>query len=244
MRVIRNLVVVLVIAVALDSCFKAPEFPNVPEIEYNNIIFRDVSDPAKADTLILTVNFKDGDGDLGLDDSETLPPYNDKYYYRFPDGKFLNYASKRTDPRYDTLPDFVTPYNCTNWDVINDPTSGKAVDTLYFELNPDHYNFFVDFYIQQRINQKDTFLLYDWKNEFIYPNCQVNGFNGRFPILSKDLSQATAQEGKIRYAMKSVGFNVFFSIKVIKLRLYILDRALHKSNIIETPPFTLQSIKQ
>lgn len=236
----------LVMALALNACFKAPEFPIVPEIEYNNISLRKGPPPtpevpSPADTLALVVKFKDGDGDLGLDGSETGIPYNDRFYYVFQDGSFLNYRDKFTVPGYDTLPEFVTPYNCTNWEVIKDPDTNVTTDTLYFQLNPNHYNFFVDFYIQQNDN---SFALYDWTKEFIYPNCNVNGFNGRFPILSKDLSQKTAQEGTIRYNMKSVAFNILFSIKVLKLRLYIQDRALHKSNVIETPAFTLQSIRK
>jgi len=241
MRLIRSLVGMVVLAVALDACFKAPEFPAIPEITFHSIEFKDVSSPSSADTLILTINFKDGDGDLDLDDSETGIPYNDKYYFVFKDGSFLNYKAKRTMAGFDTLPNFVTPYNCTNWDVITDAESGKVTDTLYFELNPNHYNIFVDFYIKQPDN---SFALYDWKKEFIYPNCQVNGFDGRFPILSKDLSQKTAQEGKIRYSMKSVGFLIFFSIKVLKLKISIQDRKLQRSNVIETPEFTLQSIRK
>jgi len=246
MRLIRSLVGMLVMAVALNACFKAPEFPIIPEIEYNSISLKkgppptpDV--PSPADTLVLVINFKDGDGDLGLDGSETGIPYNDRFYYVFQDGSFLNYRAKFNVPGYDTLPAFVTPYNCTNWEVIKDPNTNVTTDTLYFQLNPNHYNFFVDFYIEQ---QDHSFALYDWKKEFIYPNCNVNGFNGRFPILSKDLSQKTAQEGTIRYNMKSVAFNILFSIKLLKLRLYIQDRALHKSNVIETQPFTLQSIRK
>jgi len=246
MRLIRGLVGMLVMAVALNACFKAPEFPIIPEIEYSNINLKKgppatLENPAPADTLILWVKFKDGDGDLGLDGSETGIPYNDRFYYVFKDGSFLNYRAKFNVPGYDTLPAFVTPFNCTNWEVIKDPNTNVTTDTLYFQLNPNHYNFFVDFYIQQ---QDQSFALYDWKKEFIYPNCNVNGFNGRFPILSKDLSQKTAQEGTIRYNMKSVAFNILFSIKLLKLRVYIQDRALHKSNVITSDAFTLQSIRK
>src|SRR5258706_5274488 len=114
MRLIRSLVGMLVMAIAMDGCFKAPEFPAVPEITFNNLVFKDVAAPSSADTLILTINFKDGDGDLGLDDSETGIPYNDKYYYVFQDGSYLNYKAKRTIAGFDSLPEFVTPYNCTN----------------------------------------------------------------------------------------------------------------------------------
>jgi hypothetical protein len=244
MRLIRGLTGMLVMAVALNACFKPPEFSIIPEIEFSNISFKkgpppSTDYPSPADTLILWVKFKDGDGDLGLDGSETGIPYNDRFYFVFPDGSFLNYRDKFKVPGYDTLPAFVPPYNCTNWEQIRDPNTHVVTDTLYFQLNPNQFNFFVDFYIQQN---DTTFALYDWKKEFVWPNCYVSGFNGRFPILSKDLTQKTAQEGTIRYNMKSVAFNILFSIKVMKLRLYIKDRALHKSNVIETPTFTLQSI--
>jgi hypothetical protein len=261
MRLIRSLVGMVVLAVAFNACFKAPEFPVIPEITFNDIVFKDVPGSASADTLILTINFKDGDGDLGLGDAETdyisdggqAYPVMDKLYFKldgtpvyFPagstvanDGSLMSYKTKRT--KNDTLPAFITPYNCANWEVLTDGTTGKATDTLYFQLNPNHYNIFVDFYIKQ---QDNSFALFDWKKEFIYPNCQVNGFYGRFPILSKDLSQNTAQEGTIRYSMKSVGFLIFFSIKVLKLKISIQDRKLQRSNIIESPEFTLQSIRK
>src|SRR5260221_120047 len=149
----RSLVGMVVLAVAFSACFKAAEFPIVPEIEYNNVIFRKGPAPTKdvpspADTLILTINFKDGDGDLGLDASETGIPYNDKYYYLFKDGSFLNYKAKRTIAGFDTLPDFLTPYNCTNWEQIRDQSpQPKVIDTLYFTLNPDHFNFVADIYV-------------------------------------------------------------------------------------------------
>jgi hypothetical protein len=44
--------------------------------------------------------------------------------------------------------------------------------------------------------------------------------------------------------MKSVGFNIFFSIKLLKMKIYIQDRALHKSNVIMTEAFSLPSIRK
>ena len=246
MRLIGRLVLTFVALVLINSCFESPHFAITPEIEFNNIVFRKgvKTDPniTPADSLILTINFKDGDGDLGLGSDENYIPYNDKYYYYLnPNAQpptFVTYNTRRTVAGYDTLPDFVTPFNCTNWDVYKD-SAGDVIDTFYFQLNRHHYNIFVDFYIKQA---DDTWKKYDWANEFIYPNCQVNGFDGRFPILSKDLSQSSAQEGKIRYSMKSVAFLLFFSIKTLRLEVAIEDRKLHKSNIVTTPPFTLQQI--
>jgi hypothetical protein len=108
-------------------------------------------------------------------------------------------------------------------------------DTLYFQLNPDHNNIEVDFLVK---NPNGTFTEFDWRKEFNFPNCGIS-FDGRFPILYKDRPGAPL-EGRIRYGMGSIGFKVLFGLKTLKLRVQIKDRALNKSNIIETPEFTLQ----
>src|SRR6478736_2722552 len=237
-----GLLVVVIFAISLNSCFDAPTYPTTPEIEYKSLKFVDVSDPSSFDSLILTVKFKDGDGDLGLATDEVgcytvngkKICYNDKFYYQFPDGTLITYKTKRTKPGYDTLPAFVKPYNCINWEVQRD-NNNVVKDTVYFTLNPDHYNIFIDFLVKQ---SDGTFKEFDWRTEFNYPNCGIP-FDGRFPVLSKDLSKKSPLEGEIRYGMTSVGFLVLFSTKTLKLLVNIQDRALNKSNVIETPEFRL-----
>lgn len=221
------------------SCLEAPQYSEIPNIEFENIVFKDVQNASSADSLILSIKFQDGDGNVGLDPSETNEPYNDKYYYRFSNGTYITYKTKRTDPNYDTLPEFVKPYNCTNWEVVTQ--SQKVVDTLYFRINPNQYNIFITFQVKDGTgNFKD----FDWDSFYTYPLCEVIGFSGRFPILAKDLSQPGPLEGTIKYAMNSVGFNLIFSIKTLRLKVRIVDRALNSSNEIITPEFTLQSIKK
>jgi hypothetical protein len=239
----------IVLAAFAASCADPPEYSNTPEILFDNIIFRDVVDPALPDSLIITVKFKDGDGDLGLDPQETGPPYHDQVFYQITpgglipvwklanDGTYITYKTKRAMGVNDTLPDFVHPYNCVNWEI---KTVNSKVDTFYFQLNPNHYNIFVDFFYFD--NSIQDYKEFNWQTELHYPGCGQT-YDGRFPILSKDLGQATPLDGSIRYAMQSTGFLVLFSTKTLKLKVTIQDRALHKSNTIETiPPFTLQQI--
>jgi len=243
MKLSWGLLAVVIFAIGLNSCFEAPTYPTTPEIEYENIQFIDVSNPSDFDSLILTLRFKDGDGDMGLSTDETgcytvdgkKLCYNDKFYYQFPNGTFVTYKTKRTHPDYDTLPAFVHPYNCINWEVTKD-NNNVVKDTLYFTLNQDHYNIFVDFLVKQN---NGSFQEFDWRTEFYYPGCGIP-FDGRFPILSKDLSKKSPLEGEIRYGMTSVGFLSLFSTKTLKLRVSIQDRALNKSNVIETPEFRLR----
>ncbi len=46
----------------LSFCTRPPELPVVPEINFESIQFKEVEGP---DSLILSVFFQDGDGDLG-----------------------------------------------------------------------------------------------------------------------------------------------------------------------------------
>jgi len=265
MKTIWRLVIGLFLPAFVISCFDPPEYPIVPEIEFKSVKFVDTPDPAGqlvADTLVLSVNFKDGDGDIGFSDedlnvSETTAKYAERIYFDTQGQKWaignlpqlsqskdpndiafyksLIKFSNRKNPPFDTLPDFTKPYTCINWYVLQDDkvTPSVTIDTLYFKLNPNHYNIFVDFFI----NTNGTFEEYDFRKEL----CAT--YDGRLPILSKDLSQENPLQGTIRYAMSSVAFKLFFGLKPIKLRVQIQDRNLNKSNVIETDAFTLNQIK-
>ena len=237
MKFTLGLGLVIVLGLGLSSCFDPPEYSNIPEIEFENLVFKETPDLSDADSLILFIKFRDGDGNLGLQPSEIgcnqdqTICYNEKFYFNFVDcGSPLNYEVKRTNPDLN-LPDYVPPFDCTNWELVFDNSSApQVIDTVYFELNPDHYNIFVDFLVKQNDGSFEEF---DWRTEF----CTT--YDGRFPILAKnsDLSLNNSIEGTLRYAMLSTGFKLQFSIKTLKLRIQIQDRLLNKSNIIETPEF-------
>lgn len=48
----------------LGGCVKIPEYPRAPSISYNSVYFRE---EAQSDGIYLILNYKDGDGNLGLD---------------------------------------------------------------------------------------------------------------------------------------------------------------------------------
>jgi hypothetical protein len=63
-----NILLFLFLVTSLVACHKAPEYPNEPEISFNNIKVvpsYNTSILANVDSVYVTVNFKDGDGDLG-----------------------------------------------------------------------------------------------------------------------------------------------------------------------------------
>ena len=53
------------------SCRKKPIYPSEPEIEYIN--FLKYGNPANPDSVELVVSFTDNEGDIGLEQSDTLP---------------------------------------------------------------------------------------------------------------------------------------------------------------------------
>jgi hypothetical protein len=68
-----------VASVAVGSCISPPEFPETPSIEFKSLtVVRQPTEPGNipADSVIITLGFQDGDGDLGLNQQEyTNPPY-------------------------------------------------------------------------------------------------------------------------------------------------------------------------
>jgi hypothetical protein len=240
---------------------------------------------------MLFLNFKDGNGDLGLspdDPGDNLYPFNEVFYYlaagpTLSDTVRVASASARTEedeifvllvpleenvtgtlvtdkmknvPGFENLPEYDPTTSCDNNYSLSRvgvlvPEAFEAVDetftildTLYqganrfflvkepllYKRNPSHYNIDVEFWTLESNGQ---FKQYDWFGNFCID------YNGRFPVLG---SGTRPLEGTIRYAMPSLSFMAIFSVKTIKLRIRIRDRALNTSNVIETPPFRLSDI--
>jgi hypothetical protein len=262
---LRQLTLFTILGIGTTSCFDPPEYPTTPQIEFSEVIFKDCTSPTVADTLIVRIDFKDGDGNLGVDGEDIAPPFNNRWYFRKTPAsqceaglaepcsktrrstydksrlsEFVTYKMRRTTPGYDTLPEFKTPYNCTNYEIVFDDLL-RPVDTVYFQLNQGFFNFFLDLYVKQN---NGTFQKFDWTRQFTYPLCVTNGSYGRFPILAKDnnLSLRIPLEGTISYRFPSTALLATFSIKTLKLKIRIVDRDFNFSNEIETPEFTLQQV--
>ena len=232
---------------------KQPENSVVPKIQLQSIAFKnEYQSTKKPDTLILTIKFTDGDGDLGINGDETAiytgandstdinSPYyfvydttkNTVWYYTHrnnvslpPAYKYVDYASSQRihSHPFDTLP----PLTCKNWEQRQVPA-----DILYIQTNPYNNNIFVDIYIK---NADGSYTYFDPTKIYPFGNlCVTNFFNGRFPILSSDLGKKSSLDGTITYKIQSAGLCLFLCGKTIKVKTYILDRAFHKSNLDST----------
>lgn len=60
----------------VSSCFKTEDFPVEPVISEPTFVI-------SGDSAVLSFRFTDGDGDIGLDDSETEPPFDSTSYYYY-----------------------------------------------------------------------------------------------------------------------------------------------------------------
>lgn len=228
-RYLWGLVLIVLSTVILSACYKAPKFANTPSISFNKIIFKKGSTDFETDSLILTVNFQDGDGDLGLRSQglDTGAPYHDLTMFFDGDINLVTLAHRNL-PDYDTLPPYEFPYYCINYTVIEN-------DTIYVQPNKFHFNIYVKYFVRKN----GIYTEFDWLTAFD-PVCGQS-FNGRFPLLNNP-NRSRPLEGKLSYKMKSAGFELLFRQDTLRLDLYIIDRALNISNTISTPEFVLKNI--
>jgi len=249
---IKNIIGAFVLFATLTGCFDPPEFPSEPKINFSNIRFVETD---RSDSLVLTFEFQDGDGDIGLRNEETAPPFHSKDYILDSDFTFVTFSGSGYDPPfykindYDDSPspefysdeDTRPTYNCRNYlyDTLffNNGDSILAVaDTFYVVPNEFNKNIFIDIYRKingQYININDAFSA--------NINCPES-FSARFPIFDVN-NIGKALSGRISYAMISSGFGTVFRNDSIMIEFYIYDRALNKSNVARTPDFILEDIR-
>lgn len=82
-----KIIVVFVIShlILISSCLKVETYPNKPQIEYKSF-------EVKSNGAEITISFTDGDGDIGLNTSDTIGKFepNSFYYYN----AYLEYYEK------------------------------------------------------------------------------------------------------------------------------------------------------
>jgi hypothetical protein len=69
-QIVRHTFMVLMLTISTIGCFEPPNYSETPEIQFNNIdkyTTNDAFSGSKRDSVILTIDFKDGNGDLGED---------------------------------------------------------------------------------------------------------------------------------------------------------------------------------
>src|SRR5688572_17534632 len=86
MKIIKGLLLFGLVAGA-SSCFDPPEFDDIPKIDFEGLYFGVTPDDGEMDSVVLSIKFQDGDGDLGLEsNAERNPnhfstPFQSSFYY-------------------------------------------------------------------------------------------------------------------------------------------------------------------
>lgn len=103
MKQVKCVLLFLISVVLFSACLNPPEFDNSPTIEYNGVYFEKASN-----SLVISISFKDGDGDLGLSQSINYePPFHEINFFGSDDGRlqplssflvpsFVGYKYKKT----------------------------------------------------------------------------------------------------------------------------------------------------
>lgn len=195
------------------GCKQAPEYPAGPSISPNSVERFLIVDQTLSltDSIIIHVDFKDGDGDLGLESHITYPPYH-PYAFITSGGNYIQYGDS------DTLP----PYNCNDY-ILEHVDSDPQIDTILVKKNPNRFNFFIDFLVKQ---DDGSFQKFDFS-----PYCLT--YDGRFPPLTPENYEGPI-DGTLSYELEGAGLRDVFEGKTVKFRIQVQDRRLRKSNFIET----------
>lgn len=257
----RILYVVGFFTMGMLGCFEPPQYSNTPKIRFESASFGR-GRAGGNDSLTVKFTFTDGDGNLGLESDgarDREPPYNQKWYFlkeknpsceegggipclkkSFIDvankDNYITYKLRRTTPGYDTLPPYILPYRCENYEIVNN-------DTFYIQTNKRHYNVFMDIYTKEAIpGGGSKFVLFDVKTLHNQTDCVLGGFNLRFEVLDKngDPDPGVPVSGEFVYKYRSSLIFAIFGNKTIKVNLKIVDRDGNYSNIIESNEFAIR----
>lgn len=113
MKFFRNFIIICLFGLLYSSCVKKQNYPDVPVITYNNFAAYYEAPSNAIDSAIITINFTDGNGDIGYPLQETNVPQDLYvvpliYYYRTKSyGPFLTNNNDTTTFSY-TIP-YITP---------------------------------------------------------------------------------------------------------------------------------------
>jgi len=149
-------------AIAVSSCIRPDEYPPEPIISYMDFekLYNETS--GVYDRGVLKFEFTDGDGDIGLADRDTFPPFNpgSRYYYNL----IIDYFEVRNGVETEVPLTFYNPQT-EQYDTISlsarippllpekitKAISGEIYDTVFiYNYNSDFDTLFLKFRLVDR----------------------------------------------------------------------------------------------
>jgi hypothetical protein len=175
----KLLVGVFCIFFLAQSCKEREIYSNIPQIEYKTAYL--LQNAEKDSLLKLVFTFKDGDGDIGLTNADTVFPFN---------------------PKFDSI-------------------SGISLNKYYFNCYVSYKEKIEGtFYNYIPVGTTDTFE-YNFRIQNLTPEGRHKAIRGDIEL---DINISPSQRISL------------FNTDTVIYGVYIFDRQLNKSNIIETPP--------
>jgi|SRR6185436_780774 len=88
----KTKIIIFILLVSFISCKTPKKYPPEPVITFKELV-KNTNELGIDESADLTISFVDGDGDIGLSESDTTAPYNidGDYYFNF----FINFYVKR-----------------------------------------------------------------------------------------------------------------------------------------------------
>lgn len=207
----------LFLGILFFSCEKPPEYSDTPVIafsEIKKIIIPGEGGLSAKDSIVIVLTFEDGDGDLGIDQDEAkLAPYNTELY------------GNKTILPADTIV-YPPQYVQVGDKIVEEPGSTTIIpaDTIY-----DHVNFYINEYVKRN-------------GEFVALDLDGSK-GGRFdPFLTT--GKKGIIDGTLEHSFTWVHADIYNSGKIgigdtVRFDVFVLDRALNVSNVIQTTPIVV-----
>lgn len=151
----------ILLIIFMISCSAPEPLSRVPKISLNDIYYKDIT--GGQDSLVLLLDFEDGNGDLGLDPTESYLPYHD-YDFILNDSTYVTIgAQDGGPPHYVETPWYFYPpgvpstgsiaflsaednrpeYNCQNYEILYLHESRRLITSIEIgesaELSPPEW---------------------------------------------------------------------------------------------------------
>lgn len=156
---IHSILILLGVTLALSACFNEPDYSNTPQIEVKPI-FKYPNLPAGAgvgrgrrDSVVITIGFKDGDGNLG-NDIPVAKADSARYASNGGWGNYKIITSRLVNGRYE---DLTIPVNKTLYfpDLTKNKAKGAIEGTLDFNSTFQYGNRYQLYPVKFKIQIRD-----------------------------------------------------------------------------------------
>ncbi|MFT6867406.1 MAG: hypothetical protein ACJA08_002248 [Cyclobacteriaceae bacterium] len=234
--------------ILLISCLDSPEISDIPTIKFKKLEFVDVLEGA--DSLKLTFDFEDGNGDIGLQVGETYSPFQPFFYIIYYDSAKADYENVTISDTLAVPPFYAVDedgfgflfsetdnrsmFNCSDYYF-----ESNLADTFFVFRNEYHSNMYLKFFRKENGSYSETSIA----EYFNISDCNAVVENLRIPIFDYE-KFGNPTVGNITYTYLSNGIGLFLASDTFKLQFYIYDRQLNKSNVVDSPDFLLSDVEK